>query len=479
MRSWSRYNTLFRSERSGGFLYNALSNVLLQLDERHYRLLTGLRDGGGEPVPACADEGELPPAPADGFLRLLAQRHVLVEDGEEEAILLERRRRRDAAYRERSLLDLTICPTLACNFRCTYCYQQSQGDAQVMSGETIHQLARFVADYEGVDRLSVCWYGGEPTLAFAAIREITDRLRSLDISFCGADMITNGYLLDRTWIGALDDLGIGRLQVTLDGPQPVHDARRLTAGGGPTFHRILRNLDQLTASTWTGECRVRVNVDRDNVDEYLSLRSYLLERYAGTRLGVYAGRVSGVSGQVREACRLDATDWAELTLSLYREAHITPAGGFFPDPEPLLSCTAAMANAYVVGPSGELYSCWETVGRPDEAVGHVSPGRRPNHEWMPAAHDDAGAIYPHEWCRRCPVLPICAAAELSRCTGGGRTLCAATDTCSLYRDYLIPYLEAYYDQYLTRELCEQVAGSAVRTGEPLAYREIQPPATGP
>lgn len=35
---WSRYNVLFRSERYGPFIYNTLSNTLIELDEPHHAL---------------------------------------------------------------------------------------------------------------------------------------------------------------------------------------------------------------------------------------------------------------------------------------------------------------------------------------------------------------------------------------------------------------------------------------------------------
>lgn len=44
MKPWSRYNTLFRSARNGWFLYNALSGIMLELDEAHYRIACSLRD---------------------------------------------------------------------------------------------------------------------------------------------------------------------------------------------------------------------------------------------------------------------------------------------------------------------------------------------------------------------------------------------------------------------------------------------------
>ena len=86
--TWSRFNRLYHSERFGHFLYNALSNTLVELDEKHYRRLEGLRDGRRDAARGGRIDDELP--------ALLRSRHVLVETGEEERLLLALHQRRTA-----------------------------------------------------------------------------------------------------------------------------------------------------------------------------------------------------------------------------------------------------------------------------------------------------------------------------------------------------------------------------------------------
>jgi len=57
---WSRYNVLYESPRHGPFLYNAVSNALLDLDDAHHRRLAEIRERGGAEMPPVAPVGERP-----------------------------------------------------------------------------------------------------------------------------------------------------------------------------------------------------------------------------------------------------------------------------------------------------------------------------------------------------------------------------------------------------------------------------------
>lgn len=94
-------------------------------------------------------------------------------------------------------------------------------------------------------------------------------------------MITNGYLLDADKIEQLNQLRINAIQITLDGPEEVHDTRRLLGSGRPTFRRIIENVRTLMNSSYKGFCSIRVNINKTNIRSFLGLRSQLLEEFEG------------------------------------------------------------------------------------------------------------------------------------------------------------------------------------------------------
>jgi len=106
---WSRYNRLFRNGEHGGLLYNILSNILFELDEPHYTMLESWCDKG---IAIAAEDEE--------FLNLLREKNVIIDSKENERFLHIYQYEHLATCFDTSLLGLTICPTLRCNFRCPY-----------------------------------------------------------------------------------------------------------------------------------------------------------------------------------------------------------------------------------------------------------------------------------------------------------------------------------------------------------------------
>lgn len=464
-KQWSRYNTLFQSKRFGYFLYNAMSNVLLELDEAHYHLAQTLKDDPGYAGPS---------ADAD-FVGQLETNGVIVHEGDEERTFMLKKYQRNLVAFNNARISLTICPTLACNFRCLYCFEQSQDDKEVMSAETMDSLIAKLKGFGSAKDIIVTWYGGEPTLAFDIVKSLTERFLALDITYNNASMVTNGYLLDRKKIDQLNDLRITHIQITLDGPAAIHDRRRVLRGGGPTFQRILNNVDALMNSSFEGLCQIRVNVDKNNLNEYAELRSDLMERFKGRKLSVYGAPVDTCAAvSYDRGCRICASEWGDFNTQLYHASGIVPRDGLYPPTKWFNVCAANHRNGYVVGPSGELYKCWDHVGRPQMSVGNV-------HLEDPITNPELVALYslrtnPFEdpVCLACSVFPICGGGCVNKRLKAQHFKEEGVEFCSPYRDHLIPYLEAYYDAFRVREVCRNIFDAPGDSSLQKGFRMVQP-----
>ena len=291
---WSKYNLLFFSQRLGYFLYNALSNVFIELDEPHYGILKQLEDK--PPLLKFDFEKQ--------FLSLLLENNILVKKSDEEKLLMERQYKRDALSFDSTHLVLSICPTLYCNFRCPYCFEDSQTNATIMNTQTVDRLISFIKSFKDAKYLSITWYGGEPTIAFDVICDITRRIKELDVIIKEAGLVTNAYLLREDKISQLNDLNINNIQITIDGPEEVHDTRRTLAGGHPTYQQIMENINILMNSSYEGSCNIRVNLDKNNLSKFFELRTHLLERFKGKNLSVYAGYIDTEQDHKDKNCNL-------------------------------------------------------------------------------------------------------------------------------------------------------------------------------
>ena len=465
MKPWSRYNTLFCSKQYGRFLYNALSGVMFELDEHHYRIAQSLCDG--EPMFSSDHDRE--------FIETLEENGLLAQRDAEEVKLMAHRYQRNAACFSTAYVGLTICPTLACNFACLYCFEQSQNDATVMSDETIEALIRFIRKHQAAKHLYVIWYGGEPTLAFDVIENLTHRFLELYPDYDNAILMTNGYLLNEKKIERLKDLKISSVQITLDGSETTHNQRRTLKNGGPTYGRILRNMDLLMTSSWKGKCSVRVNVDRSNRHEYAAIQKELLERYKGKNLKVYAGNVKTFldhSYNYQRGLRLN--EWAEFMVDGYNSHGIVPRGGFFPESGTQNLCIANSHYGYVIGPKGEIYKCWEDVGREHMAVGSVHNDTAVINPERVARYSIGTDPYHDAQCLECDVFPICGGGCVNKRLRSQQLGEEGLQYCSPFKESLQKYLEAYLDTRQTKQICSAVLGTGTAPSMEKGYRMVQP-----
>ena len=469
MKSWSFYNRSFYAEGYGYFLYNALSGRLLQLDEPHFRLTETLKSGEG--LRCHGDVRE--------FVETLDFCGFITDERDEGRILLEKQGMRDQKCEDASNLMLSICPTLECNFRCSYCYELRQSDSTIMSRETISKLIDFVKQHKECNKLSVSWYGGEPTLAFDVVETLSEQFLELFPDYDQASIITNGYLFDREKAEKLNLLKITNVQVTLDGLASSHDRRRPLHSGSPTYGRIIENLDSLMNSSFNGSCSVRVNIDKSNQEEFPSLRSELLARYKNKHFTVYPGRVSTTHcGANEHSAEIHGHEWADFIAQGYFENSIVPERGFYPENNILKTCMASMDHGYVVAPGGELYKCWEDVGRESMIAGSVYSGKPDGRNLVAARYRKEGDSFHNAECMGCQVFPICGGGCVKKRLADQHNPGSGIYFCSPYNEGLETYLSAYVDTYHKREICNIILGDAKAVPMENGYRLIDPGQSG-
>jgi uncharacterized protein len=140
-----------------------------------------------------------------------------------------------------------------CNLDCAYCFFLSKEmlypDSDFrMSDAVLEAYIRQVVDaHRGHERVPIAWQGGEPTLMgiafYARAVELANRYlqRGQTAEF---SMQTNATRIDAEWAAFLKahDFLVG---VSIDGPQPIHDAFRVTKGGSGSFDQVMAGLGHL------------------------------------------------------------------------------------------------------------------------------------------------------------------------------------------------------------------------------------------
>src|SRR5579864_18004 len=304
----SRYN-VFRERADRVWAFNSRSTAFARMSQDEYR--AAQRMLGGDLETRSPAEREL--------LRSLIKGQFLIrEDFDELAFLkVKNHLTRFAAQG----LGLIIAPTLRCNFGCEYCYVDL--NANKMSVANRGRLARFFArKLHPRSRATVCWTGGDPSLAMDVVAELSRGFlaacRERESRY-DAFMITNGYLLDDAMLDQVLAAGIGGLQITFDGDREHHDRRRFLASGAPTYDRILANVRRACERI---DVNLRVNVDRENHETVPNLLADLAASGLGRRASVYFAQVEAVNDNCsgyHDRC-LSTREYAAIEPALMRHA---------------------------------------------------------------------------------------------------------------------------------------------------------------
>jgi uncharacterized protein len=140
---------------------------------------------------------------------------------------------------------VVVQPTPFCNIACTYCYLPQRDDRTLIEQDTVFNLfSKLFASGWAAPQVNVIWHAGEPLVAPIALYrqafETIERLRPEDVCIVHS-IQTNGMLITPAWCDLFTEWKID-VGVSIDGPRPLHDAKRVTRSGRGTFDKTLAGI---------------------------------------------------------------------------------------------------------------------------------------------------------------------------------------------------------------------------------------------
>jgi uncharacterized protein len=357
----------------------------------------------------------------------LTERGYLV-DPDQEARDVTRAYLDFADARDAEEVQIFFVGSYACNFGCTYCYQDGYGaGGQVATPETVAAFYLYL-DGAFADRsYYVTLFGGEPLLPGEAHRRavsaLVDGARERDVDVA---VVTNGYHL-ADYLDELSRARVREIQVTLDGPKDVHDERRPLAGGGGTFDRVVQGVDAALARGIP--VNLRVVVDRDNLSRLPELAALAIERGWTENPGfkTQLGRNYELHAcQARSERLYGRLELHEELFELCREhpevlRFHRPAFSFARRlaedgelPPPLFDACTGTKTEWAFDMRGGIYACTATVGKSGEELGTFYPSVSLDREKVERWQD-----------RDTMSIAKCKSCRLQLACGGG---CAAVAT---------------------------------------------------
>jgi uncharacterized protein len=353
----------------------------------------------------------------DELARLVAAEVLVPQDEDELGTVTSRLSGFDDTERMRLF---TIMPTSYCNMACSYCGQEHR------KGRIAAERARRMTDRvlaairnPGTSEVRVVWFGGEPLLALRVIREMSAEFVAAAREHrtrYSATVVTNGSLLTRRNLAVLhDDCRVSWAEITLDGPEEIHDRRRLRRNGAPSFRHITTLLSSMLAAGSFPRLGVgiRVNIDHENSDHIPDLLTDLaMQGLAHPRVGLKLARVHSWGNDVTQV-ELGARSYAEREASWLRTAvRLGFQVPLMPAAPVAMTCTATTRNAEVVDADGGVFSCTEhplvprdmEAGRLTTTEELAATARRPGGRFDGWYGEVAEGRWP---CSTCPILPLC------------------------------------------------------------------------
>lgn len=273
------------------------------------------------------------------------------------------------------MLELIILPTERCNFRCTYCYETFA--LGKMNPETIGAVKKLMERRaEGLDVLSLSWFGGEPLLAKDVVMEISDYAAELakghpSLSY-RAGMTTNGYLLDLPTFTALAKVGLLDYQISLDGPRAVHDRTRIKAGGGASFDTIWKNLVTIRTTDIPARITLRVHFSGDTLEQIEPLmdeiKCALLD---DSRFTVFFKAISRLGGANDHNIQTLTPEGERAAIKRLKE-RLYGSDLASSDEEPHV-CYASRPNSLVIRSDGRVGKCTVALEDSRNVIGALRP----------------------------------------------------------------------------------------------------------
>ncbi|MCL2839933.1 MAG: SPASM domain-containing protein [Defluviitaleaceae bacterium] len=428
---WSRYNLMFESKRNGWLLYNSGSNTFVQMDDKTAEIAKQIQKS---PNMDFSDKPDL-------FFKLRLG-GFLIDDGQDDDLVNILKMKALTINYSSDKLYLTVAPTKECNFDCAYCYEKNRVPSK-MSDEIEDNLITFIKNHKLVNKVFITWYGGEPLLEFNKIKNISKKIDALGIKY-SADMVTNGYELSGDVIENLNQLKISHVQITIDGIKKTHDSRRHLINKEGTYDKILENINKLMNSDWHGCLSLRVNVDTNNSSEFVEVYQYFKDIYSDKfdrSIRVYPGFVDDKQSP-DIGCHFDPYKKGKFIFELARDYGIH-ALEIFPIKK-IGGCYLSKKNAYVVGPHGEIYKCWDDLGIDKEIVGNINNTKIWNIALI--ANSMVGVSnLESKTCLACFFFPICNGGCPKARMYSNRDM-VKRETCTYIKSHIKDLLEIHYEQ---------------------------------
>ncbi len=317
---------------------------------------------------------------------------------------------------------ITVTPTMECNARCFYCYEDGVRHGR-MKKEYAERIVDFIKTLDASRGVFITWFGGEPLMNQEWMDYFADLLRAEEIKF-SAFMISNGSKINENVVKKMkEDWNISSIQITFDGDCDEYVKRKNYMDQDESvFLQMIQRIKMLSDGGIS--VQIRLNIDKKNVESILSLVKRLQQLfYSSEKISYYPAFLTGNADFLTEREKVDVIK-AIMAVD-ENKFHIN---NYLYKPPKVSACYYNQKNAFSIDVSGNVFICERALGHNEKAVGNLNQ----NFDFAFKERELSG-LRPE--CQNCPFLP--------KCHGGCKASYEGNDIPCYIDKYIIKaYLES-------------------------------------
>jgi uncharacterized protein len=357
---YSKYNSIISVSKRYRILYNAISDKFIILKEAAYNDLSR-----NEPDILVKKNLLL-------YKQLVDVNGVVDNTLDESKLVADLIRKID---NNDSIYYLHINPTVDCNFRCWYCYENHVKGSK-MSYEVMESVKKLmehtINNQPNLQTFILSFFGGEPLMYFDIIaRPLIDYLYTLCTPIGKKVKIhftSNGYLLNKSLIDYLKNKDVS-FQITLDGARENHNQTRFTKNKKGSYDQIIRNIKDLARIG--ARVILRINYTAANISNVYKIQQDLedLEMPFRNRVCIDFQRV----WQDIKSENSDAID--DIINRQIKSFHVN---GYMASSHKIIdlvrnSCYADKRNHALINYNGDVFNCTARDFSTNNRTGYLRP----------------------------------------------------------------------------------------------------------
>lgn len=388
---WSIYNISDQTKEDKTLLYNYFTDKIIVLLPELYNIVKKY-DSNADEIKNIHPE----------LFSILCDNGFIVDNQVDEATEAEKRILKELS--SKSTMHLTINPTLDCNLRCWYCYEEHTHNCY-MTRKTMDSVVNFVKSKTCSKELkTICLslFGGEPLLkaekiALPLINEIKDvctkREKTLIVHFT-----TNGVLLSKRIADLLASTNLDiHFQIPFDGGQVFHDKTKYTKNGKGTYQLIIKNIKYALSKGFS--FTIRCNYTNENIDSYYELVDEI------NNMTPEKGKVKFFLQKVWQEKQTDELKEKAIRLKTYITGKDSTVK--LTEKEVLKHCYGDFYSSAVINYNGDVFKCTARKFNTSDRIGILEEDGHISKTEKAKLYDMKGFVRRCHTCRLLPVCTIC------------------------------------------------------------------------